>query len=57
MNTTHAWIARGLAAHADDALRKTASTKTAASRRWLEDQDLVKLCKLFKAKPARKDRT
>lgn len=54
MKTTHACIARGLAAHADDHLRKTAATKTAASRRWLEDQDLVKLCKLFKAKPRAK---
>ncbi len=50
MKITHACIARGLAAHADDYLRKTAAVKTGASRRWLEDQDLVKLCQLFKAK-------
>ncbi len=51
MKTTHAFIIRGFASHADDGQKKTASTKTAASRRWLEDQDLVKLCRLAKSKP------
>jgi len=48
MRTTHRQIIAGLAAHAADQMQKTASIKTAASRRWLEDQDLVKLCKLCK---------
>lgn len=42
MKTTHECIARGLAAVADRPLNKL------ASRRWLEDSDLVKLCELFK---------
>jgi hypothetical protein len=41
-------IIRGLAKHASDSLTKTASVKTAASRRWLMDADLVKLCNACK---------
>jgi hypothetical protein len=49
MKVTHSIIARGFASHAHDGLRKLASAKTARfRRRWLEDAELIKLCKLFK---------
>jgi len=50
MNVTHAAICRGLASMAKTAsLTKTAAfEKDAASKRWLEDSDLVKLCRLCK---------
>jgi len=47
MKVTHAAIARGLAKHADHQLSKTAAFRKVAVRRWLEDSDLIKLCKLF----------
>lgn len=56
MKTTHAAIVRGLAKHADvNHIIKTASDKTAAAsrKRWLEDQDLMKLCRLCKQKQKR----
>jgi len=43
MKVTHAAIVRGFAKLAD-----ARQTKTAASKRWLEDSDLMKLCKLCK---------
>ena len=48
MKATHNAIARGFAKHANDTV-KLAFCKE-ASRRWLEDGDLVKLCRLFKSR-------
>ena len=46
MKATHNAIARGFASHANDTVKLAFCKK--ASRRWLEDSDLVKLCRLFK---------
>jgi len=50
MKATHIAIARGFASHASDSMQKSASLHKEAGRRWLEDHDLIKLCKLFKKK-------
>lgn len=52
MSTTHAILARGFAKLAATHDRPQL-VKDAAARRWLEDQDLVKLCRLFKNQPAK----
>jgi len=49
MKATHAAIGRGLAKFAHAPLVKIAHVKE-ARRRWLEDDDLIKLCRLFKEK-------
>jgi hypothetical protein len=50
MKKTHLAIARGFASHADDHRVKTAAQVKDAARRWLDDNDLIKLCNLFKKK-------
>ncbi len=52
MTNTHSVLARGFAKLAAKHDRPQL-IKDAASRRWLEDQDLVKLCRLFKNQPAK----
>jgi hypothetical protein len=48
MKTTSNTIVRSFASFADPSLKKVASMSKEARRRWLEDADLVKLCKLCK---------
>ena len=50
MKNTNAALLRGFAKLAELSLVKTASMTKEARRRWLEDQDLVKLCRLCKEK-------
>jgi hypothetical protein len=51
MSTTSSILLRSLASFASGNIVKTASiAKEARSRRWLEDEDLIKLCQLCKSK-------
>lgn len=50
MKATHAAIARGLAGLSTTGHTKTACVTKTAKRRWLEDPDLIKLCRLFEKK-------
>lgn len=46
MKTTHSALVRAFASHANDRVKLAFEKK--AARRWLEDDDLMKLCKLSK---------